>query len=97
MATPTPSPLAAYRHLLRATRIAFYGDWPTMHAARNEARARFDANKVATVDTAMKIQEAEEAARILRHNIVQGRLVAEAEQAAAEGNAEKERELRYRE
>ncbi|KAI5301321.1 Mitochondrial zinc maintenance protein 1, mitochondrial [Ascosphaera pollenicola] len=68
----TPSPLVAYRHLLRATRVAFWGDWPRMHAAREFARQRFDAEKAATEGIEAKIQEAEDAARILRTELIQG-------------------------
>jgi len=66
------SALSAYRQLLRATRIAFQGDYPVLTAARLEARKRFNQNRREGVDTPMQIQTAIEAAQILRHNIVQG-------------------------
>jgi complex III assembly factor LYRM7 len=67
--------LAAYRHLLRATRIAFHEDHPLLHAARAQARVGFD--KQSSLDPtspeAVKaIEHAEGVATILRHNIVQG-------------------------
>lgn len=70
--------LAAYRHLLRATRIAFNGDIQLLHAARTQARAGFDGlNSLdPQSDEAEKgIQHAEGVASILRHNIVQGQQV----------------------
>jgi complex III assembly factor LYRM7 len=67
--------LNAYRHLLRATRIAFEGDHHLLHAARTQARAGFD--KQTWLDSSSKdvtdaIAHAEGVAQILRHNIVQG-------------------------
>lgn len=61
-----------------------------MHAARGEARKRFAANRRPTIDTGLRVQEAFDIARILRVNLVQGR-VREAEDttpdsAAATGN-----------
>lgn len=67
--------LAAYRHLLRATRIAFQGDFPLLHAARTQARQGFDQLRLedANSEAVQKgIQHAEEVAQILRKNIVQG-------------------------
>ncbi|PGH17456.1 mitochondrial zinc maintenance protein 1, mitochondrial [Helicocarpus griseus UAMH5409] len=71
-AAAAPSPLSAYRLLLRATRIAFQGDIATLTAARTEARKQFDANRRLGVDTPMRIQHALETAEILRTNVVQG-------------------------
>ncbi|EDN11113.1 mitochondrial complex I protein Fmp36 [Histoplasma capsulatum] len=71
-ATTAPNPLAAYRFLLRATRIAFQGDFTTLHAARAEARKQFDQHRQQGVDTPMRIQHAMETAEILRTNVVQG-------------------------
>ncbi|QSS56059.1 mitochondrial complex I protein Fmp36 [Histoplasma capsulatum var. duboisii H88] len=71
-ATTAPNPLTAYRFLLRATRIAFQGDFTTLHAARAEARKQFDQHRQQGVDTPMRIQHAMETAEILRTNVVQG-------------------------
>jgi len=68
--------LAAYRHLLRATRIAFQGDYHLLHAARSQARTGFDSlsSLDPSSDEAQKgIQHAEGVAEILKHNIVQGK------------------------
>jgi complex III assembly factor LYRM7 len=68
--------LSAYRHLLRATRIAFQGDFHLLHAARTQARAGFDSLRSLESDSeeAVKgIQHAEGVASVLRHNIVQGK------------------------
>jgi complex III assembly factor LYRM7 len=67
--------LAAYRHLLRATRIAFQGDYPLLHAARTQARAGFDS--LSSLDPSSEeaskgIAHAEGVAEVLRHNVVQG-------------------------
>ncbi|KAI1945768.1 Mitochondrial zinc maintenance protein 1, mitochondrial [Ophidiomyces ophidiicola] len=66
------SALSAYRQLLRATRIAFEGDYRVLHAARAEARKQFDDSRKPGVDTPMKIQYALETAQILKTNLVQG-------------------------
>jgi len=70
--------LAAYRHLLRAARIAFEGDNHLLHAARSQARAGFD-NSISldpSSEEAKKgIEHAEGVAQVLRHNVVQGRSV----------------------
>ncbi|EFR05462.1 hypothetical protein MGYG_08475 [Nannizzia gypsea CBS 118893] len=71
-ATNPVSALSAYRQLLRATRIAFNGDYPVLYAARTEARKQFEQNRQLGVDTPMKIQHALETAHILKTNIVQG-------------------------
>lgn len=67
--------LAAYRHLLRATRIAFQGDYPLLHAARTQARAGFE--NLSSLDPSSEeaskgIAHAEGVAEVLRHNVVQG-------------------------
>ncbi|KIW69478.1 hypothetical protein PV04_05353 [Phialophora macrospora] len=70
--------LSAYRHLLRATRVAFQGDHYLLHAARNQARTGFDNLKSLDADSeeALKgIEHAEGVASVLRHNIVQGKRV----------------------
>ncbi|OJD12788.1 mitochondrial zinc maintenance protein 1, mitochondrial [Emergomyces pasteurianus Ep9510] len=77
--TLAPTPLAAYRLLLRATRIAFQGDFTTLQAARAEARKQFDQHRQPGVDTPMRIQHAVETAEILRTNVVQGVKVTGAE------------------
>jgi len=66
--------LVAYRHLLRSTRIAFEGDYNLLHAARKQARDRFNNLRSlnASSDEAMReISHAQEVAKLLRHNIVQ--------------------------
>lgn len=68
--------LSAYRHLLRATRIAFQGDFHLLHAARTQARTGFDSLRSLEPDSeeAVKgIAHAEGVASVLRHNIVQGK------------------------
>ena len=93
---PVEMALAAYRHLLRSTRIAFEGtgflvvqdlsnkltmpsgDNQLLHAARVQAREGFNSLRLAkaTSDEATKgIAHAKEVAKLLRHNIVQGRKV----------------------
>ncbi|KAK2855589.1 Mitochondrial zinc maintenance protein 1, mitochondrial [Arthroderma sp. PD_2] len=71
-ATSSVSAISAYRQLLRATRIAFNGDFPVLYAARSEARKQFDQSRQPGIDTPMKIQHALETAHILKSNIVQG-------------------------
>jgi complex III assembly factor LYRM7 len=91
--------LAAYRHLLRSTRIAFQGsflppsyksrdlqtnicflkgDAQVLHAARFQARDAFRKNATMEQgDPALgpAIAHAEEVAKILRENVVQGKRV----------------------
>ncbi|KAK5942753.1 Mitochondrial zinc maintenance protein 1, mitochondrial [Knufia obscura] len=67
--------LAAYRHLLRATRIAFQGDLPLIHSARSQARGGFEKGR--SLDPASKeaigaIEHAEGVVEVLTKNIVQG-------------------------
>ncbi|KAF2500219.1 mitochondrial zinc maintenance protein 1, mitochondrial [Lophium mytilinum] len=67
--------LQAYRHLLRSTRIAFQGDINTLSAARFEARRQFDSNRSissGSEDAVGKIAQAQEIAKFLRENVVQG-------------------------
>ncbi|RQM07142.1 hypothetical protein DH86_00003509, partial [Scytalidium sp. 3C] len=62
-------------HLLRSTRIAFQGDLPVLQAAREEARKAFGKNAGMLPDDpalAPAIAHAEEVAKILRENVVQG-------------------------
>ncbi|KAM5369960.1 hypothetical protein ACJZ2D_008759 [Fusarium nematophilum] len=68
--------LNAYRHLLRAARIAFQGDAPILSAAqdqiRNEFRQKASLNP-SDADASAAIQHAEEVAKVLRENVVQGK------------------------
>ncbi|KAI9904464.1 hypothetical protein N3K66_000993 [Trichothecium roseum] len=67
--------LAAYRHILRASRIAFAGDAPVLLAAQNQIRNEF--RQKAALEDASGIQEAvrhaEGVAQFLRENLVQGK------------------------
>ncbi|CAG8981472.1 hypothetical protein HYALB_00003043 [Hymenoscyphus albidus] len=68
--------LAAYRHVLRSARIAFQGDLPILQAARLEARTAFEQKaSLQPNDPAVgpAIAHAEEVAKILTENIVQGK------------------------
>lgn len=70
--------LAAYRHLLRSTRIAFQGDASTLMAAQYEVRKNFDQTRSLLLDseqTSKRIAQAEEIAKFLRENVVQGEAV----------------------
>ncbi|KAF2745466.1 hypothetical protein M011DRAFT_478978 [Sporormia fimetaria CBS 119925] len=67
--------LNAYRHLLRSTRIAFQGDIPTLTAARYRAREAFEANRAlapGSEELTKQITHAEEVAKFVRENLVQG-------------------------
>jgi complex III assembly factor LYRM7 len=84
--------LAAYRHVLRSTRIAFQGisilsvgdsrnsqvqtgDFNTLIAARGQARHNFEANRglpEGSEEMSKSITHAEEVAKFLRENVVQG-------------------------
>lgn len=48
------------------------GDYRVFNGAREEARKRFNENRQLSVDTPMRIQDALEAAHILKTNVVQG-------------------------
>ncbi|KAF2828300.1 mitochondrial zinc maintenance protein 1, mitochondrial, partial [Ophiobolus disseminans] len=68
--------LVAYRNLLRSARIAFQGDMNTLFAARAEARRNFESNRHLTAgsdELSKQIAHAEEVAKFLRENVVQGR------------------------
>lgn len=68
--------LQAYRHLLRATRIAFQGDERVLSAARQQVRSGFrEKASLSPADPAVApaIQHAEQTAEFLRANVVQGR------------------------
>ncbi|TID25150.1 mitochondrial zinc maintenance protein 1 [Venturia nashicola] len=70
--------LAAYRNLLRSTRIAFQGDIPTLLSARTAVRDNFNKNRTlpsSSPEFTEQIQYAQEVAKILRENLVQGRAV----------------------
>ncbi|KAH8590721.1 hypothetical protein B0O99DRAFT_520782 [Bisporella sp. PMI_857] len=67
--------LAAYRSLLRSTRLAFAGDKPLLLAARAEARNSFRSNaglSPSSSEYAAAVRHAEEVAQILKQNVVQG-------------------------
>ncbi|KAF2398431.1 hypothetical protein EJ06DRAFT_497110 [Trichodelitschia bisporula] len=68
--------LAAYRHVLRSARIAFQDDLSTLKAAQRAARDGFEKYRHESSDKAAEhIHHAEDVAKILRENIVQGRAV----------------------
>lgn len=70
--------LAAYRHLLRSTRIAFQGDLPTLIAARRAAREGFESKRNLSLDSTEAsegIQHAENVSKVLRENVVQGQAI----------------------
>lgn len=70
--------LATYRHLLRATRIAFANDTPTLRASREFARQQFRDNiklESGSQAAAQGIEHAQGVTQILRENVVQGRNV----------------------
>ncbi|MCJ1355290.1 MAG: Mitochondrial zinc maintenance protein 1, mitochondrial [Icmadophila ericetorum] len=78
---PNPGALAAYRHLLRATRIAFQGDNHILLSARHQARTTFSQNSTLAPESPealTQIRHVEEVAVILRRNIVQGEAEAQA-------------------
>lgn len=67
--------LEAYRHLLRAAGIAFKGDARVLAAARQEVRQRFEGARQLSPDgreAREGVSHAEDVARILRHNVIQG-------------------------
>ncbi|KAF2731775.1 hypothetical protein EJ04DRAFT_442323 [Polyplosphaeria fusca] len=67
--------LAAYRHVLRAARIAFEGDFNTLMAARHQVRRNFEDNRSlasGSEELSQQISHAEEVAKFLRENVVQG-------------------------
>lgn len=68
--------LASYRHLLRATRIAFAEDQPTLLASRSYARQQYrDKRRLDTGSTeaTQAVEHAQGVTQILRENVVQGR------------------------
>ncbi|KAF2458044.1 mitochondrial zinc maintenance protein 1, mitochondrial, partial [Lineolata rhizophorae] len=70
--------LAAYRQLLRSTRVAFQGDEFMLNAARAQARSAFDQNRSlssGSEEAQKSVDHAGEVAKVLRENVVQGRSV----------------------
>ncbi|KAH8178848.1 hypothetical protein LIA77_00367 [Sarocladium implicatum] len=68
--------LPAYRHLMRAARIAFGGDQPTLAAAQIQIRNEFRQKASLPLDDPSipdAVEHAEAVARVLRENVVQGR------------------------
>ncbi|KAL2143108.1 hypothetical protein VTI28DRAFT_322 [Corynascus sepedonium] len=68
--------IQAYRHLMRAARIAFEGDVRTLEAARQSIRQGFrDKASLPASDPSIApaIQHAEEVATFLKANLVQGK------------------------
>ena len=68
--------LASYRHLLRSINLAFRGDLPLLHKARSDTRTAYESSRDLTGDesgVAAKLQHAEEVAKVLRTQVVQGR------------------------
>ncbi|CCG82161.1 Putative uncharacterized protein [Taphrina deformans PYCC 5710] len=65
----------AYRNIIRSAGIAFKGDTATLLAARMEIRRNFEASRELTdSEQVTKVQHAQEIAKVLRQNVVQGRL-----------------------
>ncbi|KAA8897251.1 hypothetical protein TRICI_006766 [Trichomonascus ciferrii] len=67
--------LASYRNLLRASRVAFNKDLPTLAAARMQIQQGFKNEKDATLTEAElneRLTYANDISTILRRNIVQG-------------------------
>ncbi|KAH6884069.1 hypothetical protein B0T10DRAFT_564655 [Thelonectria olida] len=72
--------LSAYRSLWRSARIAFQGDALILAAAQLQIRNEF--RQKASLDDAgipAAIQHAQEVARVLRENVVQGKQSAESQ------------------
>ncbi|RFU78596.1 hypothetical protein TARUN_3639 [Trichoderma arundinaceum] len=69
--------LAAYRHLMRAARIAFQGDVHVLSAAQNQIRQTFQENRALDSSSSIQtaIRHAEDVATILRENVVQGQKI----------------------
>lgn len=78
--------LYAYRDLLRSARIAFQGDARLLTGARSQARASYENNRQlrpSSDEAAVAIKHANDVAKLLRENVVQGMQV--------EGSSEQER------
>ena len=70
------SGVQVYRNLIRSAGIAFKGDTHVLGAARQEIRRNFDAARDVTEEEKLaKLQHAEEVAKVLRMNVVQGKRV----------------------
>ncbi|KAF5678498.1 mitochondrial zinc maintenance mitochondrial [Fusarium heterosporum] len=72
--------LNAYRHLMRAARVAFQGDAPILSAAQLQIRNEF--RQKASIDASnapAAIKHAEEVATVLRQNVIQGQKTEEDE------------------
>ncbi|KAF7545795.1 hypothetical protein G7Z17_g8904 [Cylindrodendrum hubeiense] len=72
--------LSAYRSLMRSARIAFQGDGPILAAAQVQIRNEF--RQRASLDPSDEsvpaaIQHAEQVAKVLRENVVQGKKIEE--------------------
>lgn len=72
--------LVAYRNIMRAAKIAFQGDLPILSAAQVQIRSEF--RQKASLDPSDEsipaaIAHAEEVAKVLRENIVQGKQMEE--------------------
>lgn len=65
--------LAAYRHGLRATRVAFNGDTRVLLAARTKMREGMVNPPNPELTTEQQIQHLEDVSVFLRRNLVQGR------------------------
>ncbi|KAF2799576.1 mitochondrial zinc maintenance protein 1, mitochondrial [Melanomma pulvis-pyrius CBS 109.77] len=75
--------LAAYRNVLRSARIAFQGDLNTLIAARHEARRNFENNRglaSGSEELSKQLTHAEDVAKFLRENLVQGQALDKDEQ-----------------
>ncbi|KAK5169632.1 Mitochondrial zinc maintenance protein 1, mitochondrial [Saxophila tyrrhenica] len=78
LATNRLAVLLTYRHLLRATRLAFGDDTPTLLASRAQARASFLSNAAlepGDTEATTAIEHAQGVTKILREHVVQGRNV----------------------
>lgn len=66
--------LSAYRSLLRSARLAFQGDAPILAAAQVQIRNEFRQKaSIEPSDAPAAIQHAQEVAKVLRENVVQGK------------------------
>ncbi|MCJ1308781.1 Mitochondrial zinc maintenance protein 1, mitochondrial [Agyrium rufum] len=80
---------AAYRQILRATRIAFRDDHRMLISARHQVRSTFQLDRdlpPSSAEVSEKIAHAQDVAKILRQNVVQGK--------RAEGSLEEEQRFR---
>ncbi|KAI5778907.1 hypothetical protein EDC01DRAFT_790728 [Geopyxis carbonaria] len=73
--------LAAYRALIRSSRIAFQGDAPLLTAALTESRLGFELNREIADPTAAEelVAHARQIADVLRTNVIQGKRKGEEE------------------